>query len=295
MANLTTLHQSIFTPEHTFKPRVLIPSDVYADMLTLVHNYSTEIGWQGFVRKSGTSTYVIDKILVYPQLVTGVTVADDHDKYAAWIGQIDLDDLNKVRLYAHSHVNMAVSPSGTDLNQFDTYKKQTDDFYIMLIMNKRNELRIDIYEKERNKTYVGCEYLISYPENTALLEEAKKQVAKRTYTPRYPSYQGYGNYQRNPYTSGNSFINQTYPSISDAYDFDEFDDYFGLQPKSQPLKDWEKADEDIDSIIDAETLRDIMEEKEQETKRQDSYKRWQQQRAQNKMKSKAKYNKGGKR
>ena len=272
MANLTTLHQSIFTPEHTFKPRVLIPSDVYADMLTLVHNYSTEIGWQGFVRKSGASTYVIDKILVYPQLVTGVTVTDDHEKYAAWIGQIDLDDLNKIRLYAHSHVNMAVNPSGTDLNQFDTYKNQTDDFYIMLIMNKRNELRIDIYEKARNRTYIGCEYLISYPENTTLLEEAKKQVTRRTFV-------------RSPYASGNSFINPTYP----RYDFEEFDNYFG-QPK--PLKDW---DEEEDSIIDAETLHDIMEENEQETKRQDVYKRWQQQRTQNKMKAKAKYHKGGKR
>lgn len=283
MANLTTLHQSIFTPEHTFKPRVLIPSDVYADMLTLVHNYSTEIGWQGFVRKSGASTYVIDKILVYPQLVTGVTVADDHEKYAAWIGQIDLDDLNKVRLYAHSHVNMAVNPSGTDLNQFDTYKKQTDDFYIMLIMNKRNELRIDIYEKERNKTYVGCEYLISYPENTALLEEAKKQVARRTY-PTYPSY------QRHPHTSGNSFINSQYPSQGgNRFDFDEFDDYFWSRP--QPKKDWETED----SIIDAETLKDIMEENEEDLKRQNNYARWQQQRVQNKVKSKAKFNKGGKR
>lgn len=200
MSNLTTLHQSVYTPDPVFKPRVLIPSQVYADMLTLVHHFSSEVGWQGYIRKSGRSTYVIDKILVYPQLVTGVTVKDDHDKYAAWIGQIPIDDLSKIRLYAHSHVNMGVNPSQVDLQQFDTYKQQTDDFYIMLIMNKRNELRIDIYEKEHNRTYVGCEYMISYNQNLELLHEAKQQVQKYC----------------NPALSGNSFFQyQTYPFLEE--------------------------------------------------------------------------------
>lgn len=186
--NLTTLNQSIIPQETPYKPRVLMSAKVYTDILTLVHNFQSEIGWQGYVRKQNQNTYVIEEILVYPQRVTGTTVEDDHEKFAAWIGQIPIDNLNRIRLYGHSHVNMSVYPSGTDLQQFETYKSQTDDFYIMMIVNKRNEFRIDIYDKTTDKHYVGCEYLISYDENKALLAEARRLVERKTFNRTLPTF-----------------------------------------------------------------------------------------------------------
>lgn len=197
--NLTTLNQSTVPTYQTFKPRVLMSARVYADILTLVHNYSSEIGWQGYVRVQNKNTYVIEEILVYPQRVTGATVEDDHEKFAAWIGQIPIDKLNAVRLYGHSHVNMAVNPSGTDIAQFQTYKEQTDDFYVMMIVNKKNEFRIDIYDKATNQTFIGCEFLISYDENKELLAEAEKLVERKVYTYQPRTYGSRGYY---PGTAG---------------------------------------------------------------------------------------------
>lgn len=215
--NLTTLHPStLYDTYKPYKPRVLMPMNVYADILTLVHNYSSEIGWQGYVRRD-RDTYVIEEILIYPQLVTGVTVKDKHNEYAAWIGQIPIEKLNAVRLYAHSHVNMRVDPSAVDLNQFETYKSQTDDFYIMMIVNKKNEFRIDIYDKAKDTTYVGCEFLISYPENKELLAEARRVVERQT----YPAY-GYGHGY--PYS-------QPYIRRGNAQPFD-WDDYFNQLDKA---------------------------------------------------------------
>ena len=68
--NLTTLNQSVIPQETPYKPRVLMSAKVYTDILTLVHNFQSEIGWQGYVRKQNQNTYVIEEILVYPQRVT---------------------------------------------------------------------------------------------------------------------------------------------------------------------------------------------------------------------------------
>ena len=62
---------------------------------------------------------------------------------------------NSLRFQGHSHVNMGVSPSNTDINHQEVIAKSLcdDDFYIFLIVNKRLDTNFFVYDKKTATTY----------------------------------------------------------------------------------------------------------------------------------------------
>ena len=90
------------------------------------------------------SEFEIYDIIVPPHVVTGSTVTADYTKYSEWLNALEDDVFNSLHFHGHSHVNMACSPSGTDMKyrqdvvtQLPVPKNETDDsFYIFCIFNK---------------------------------------------------------------------------------------------------------------------------------------------------------------
>ena len=85
----------------------------------------------------------------YPQKVTGATVNTDQEAYAKWMQELDDETFNSLRFQGHSHVNMGVSPSSTDIENQGRIVSQfgsADHFYIFMIWNNSMDFSARVFD-----------------------------------------------------------------------------------------------------------------------------------------------------
>lgn len=135
-------------------PMIKFTETAYRKMMALVNASNQEIAWHGLVRKlQNPLVYEVYDIVCYPQHTTAATVESDDDNYPMWIMKQPEEVWNNIHLQGHSHVNMGVSPSGTDVENwtklFDTVMADnTATFYIVMIINKAEKIYAKILDKE---------------------------------------------------------------------------------------------------------------------------------------------------
>ena len=175
---------------NTIKPLVIYTPTAYIKAKELVKNNSNEIGWHGIVTRKN-NTFIIRDIIVFPQVVTSATVNPDQIKYQEWLMSQPDDIFPNIRMHGHSHVNMPTHPSGTDMAYREAILTMLgkDDFYIFMILNKRDEVEISIYDLATNFIYetadIQIEVMLS--KQTTLKSFIKEASAQTTmYSP--PSY-----------------------------------------------------------------------------------------------------------
>lgn len=127
----------------------------WTKMMWLVNRFSDEVAWHGVCHRGELFEYFIDDIIVYPQIVNGVHVDTDQAAYRDWLYSQPNEIFCNLRMQGHSHVNMSVSPSGTDIKLFETYLEdlREDDYYIFMIVNKRNEVHVRCYDLLANRYF----------------------------------------------------------------------------------------------------------------------------------------------
>lgn len=133
----------------------------WAKMYALVDAFNKEVQWHGLVSRLDESTFVIEDILIFPHVASSTTVVSDQEEYEEWMNNLSDEQFNACRFHGHSHVNMAVSPSMTDLtyrkNIFENFSTNPmpdeDQFYIFLILNKRREFSGQVYDITENALY----------------------------------------------------------------------------------------------------------------------------------------------
>lgn len=163
-------------------------------MSVLVNGYDSEVGWHGIARRADgePDTFIVEDIIIYPQKVTGTTVTPDQVEYQNWLmGQPD-EIFENIRFQGHSHVNMGVTPSGVDTAFYDEILSQLDDtmFYVFMVINKRFETHIRIYDMLNNIFYGTKDVSIEIMNEVGvdeILAEAKKKVVKEVYQPVVPA------------------------------------------------------------------------------------------------------------
>lgn len=199
------------------KARLYISAIAYLKMMLYVRDTSTEIAWHGTVKRHGKNIFQITDVMLYPQTVTGTTVTTEQDKYNEWIQNLDDDTHNSMRFQGHSHVNMATTPSGTDLTFYNDILQvlPNNDYYIFMIMNKLGNTTLLIYDLAENIIYENedIEYSIvndtqAQPlENgfTEILEDIATQ--KEDYCKTYTYTNTYPNYGQNHNLYGNRLFN----------------------------------------------------------------------------------------
>ena len=142
-------------PELKKRARVQFSLLAYAKRLMLVQDHETEVAWHGLVRKLGTGVYHVYDIVVYPQMVTGVTVRTDKP-YRDWQKLLDNETFFALRMDGHSHVNMGTTPSADDRQVRDDVIAQMGgrwQFHIFEICNKRADCNFLIFDLEDNLIY----------------------------------------------------------------------------------------------------------------------------------------------
>lgn len=135
------------------RPTIIVSTEADRKMSALVEQCKDEIAWNGtVVYDEESNTYFIEDIFVFPQIVTRST-AESTDDYGIWLSQFSDEEFSKLRFHGHSHVNMGVSPSGTDIEFQENLINTVQDFYIFAIYNKRGEFNVWIYDKIKNLVY----------------------------------------------------------------------------------------------------------------------------------------------
>lgn len=193
----------------------------YAKMQYLVSKFSTESGWHGIARRVAPdkSDFIVDDIMIYPQQVTGATVSTDQKEYEEWLANLPDDVFNNVRFHGHSHVDFACSPSSVDMEHRNGLLQQlgSNDFYIFMIMNKKNTYSIAVYDMACNTLFETQDVDVKVFEDTTgfskLMDDAEKMIKTKSYSAGY----SYGNYTAGAYTGayGKSY-NSSYPSGKSA-------------------------------------------------------------------------------
>jgi hypothetical protein len=118
-------------------------------MTSIVHETDSECAWHGVVERTGNLFKIVD-ILVYPQQATAATVESHDEKYGPWTQQLSDEVFFKLRMQGHSHVNFGVSPSVTDSRFYEKLLENIKDYYIFIIMNKKQKIWANIYDIENN-------------------------------------------------------------------------------------------------------------------------------------------------
>lgn len=166
-------------------PTIMITADAYIKMRKLVEETSTEIGWYGTVEEHG-SQFLITDILVYPQIVTGATCEQDDDRMFEFELALTDEQVNTKRFQGHSHVNMGVTPSAVDENFYKDILTQVNDYFIIMITNKKDDIYLRFYDKTNNLVYEDLDLIIVSNEGVNYDEWYKTEIeklSKKVFTP----------------------------------------------------------------------------------------------------------------
>lgn len=186
--------------------------EAFNKMLLIIMNEEKEVGWHGVSERVSETEFVVKDILVYPQQVTATTVDTDEEEYAKWLIKIGEDNFNNLHFHGHSHVNMGVTPSSTDMGHRQDITSQlgSEDYYIFMIWNKSLRWSAAVYDMKTNIQYEteDVDVVIPFSDGTTagdLIKELKDKV-KPYVSPvtKYPAYQG------SSYTTGSSYQGSSY-------------------------------------------------------------------------------------
>ena len=174
------------------KAEVCFENEAFKKMKALISTCDKEIGWYGIVKRTSERKFVVKDILMFPQTVTGSTVQTDDEEFISWESGLSDEEFTGKTFYGHSHVNMGVSPSGTDLEFQDNLLQNVTDFYIFGIFNKKNDHWLNIYDVKNNILYENKDIEYTYYESEAetwakgVIEKYVKEPKKPLVSPVKP-------------------------------------------------------------------------------------------------------------
>jgi hypothetical protein len=187
------------------KPRLLIESDLIAEMQYVVNSYNKELEFRAFLKydKDKHALTAYGPLFIPKQKVTSATFETSPDNEIALMEEV-MDaghDPSLLRFHCHSHVNMGVSPSGTDT---DFILKQQElmqnGWYVRTILNKRGELHVDICNFDTFTMWESCDYTtnMEVKRHKELKKIIEDRVQAETYNNRtvYPRGTNYYDYDR---------------------------------------------------------------------------------------------------
>lgn len=165
-------------------------------MQTLISGWDKEVGWYGTAEKVDHQTYRITDILLFPQYTSGTyidDVKDDPLEITRWEQSLTDEQYNSRRFFGHSHVNMGVSPSGTDTDMCRRFANSCvaavdNRFCMTVIINKKAEMNWWLYDADTNIEYKNSdiEFAIEIEDGLTCADyyEDSKELVKelRSYT-----------------------------------------------------------------------------------------------------------------
>ena len=212
-------------------PSVYITAKAHGKMLALVKNCDIEIAWMASVHRDDDNDFVIRDVYVPLQecgaASTDISEDGDAELMMELLGQGLASEVNALRCWGHSHVDMAVNPSGTDDDTtqkfIDNLSEVGSDHFIRLIGNKRGDLMCHVYLMDQGVTLNNPPIHVRKDDvdyTDWALEQIATKVTRITYT--YP----YGGSYTGGWYGGESYTRPKNPNsgITDWFDQLEADE-----------------------------------------------------------------------
>lgn len=161
-------------------PNVLINSDALTKMFIYTKECSDEIGWLGTVKDLGKNNYYINDVYLFAQEVHGATTEITPEGLSAFGEEIlarpdGMDIWNDLKLWGHSHVNMAVFASGQDDKQMDEFATIGHEWFIRLICNKKGDMTIDFFDYAKGIAFLDVPwYEVASDQEQTLLDQIRE-------------------------------------------------------------------------------------------------------------------------
>lgn len=135
-------------------PDVYISSNAHSKMWSLVKMCDIEISWLSTVIREDNGDFLITDVIVPEQTCSSATTEIDKSGVNNMIEEMLNEgrgkDLNDMKCWGHSHVDMNVKPSHTDEGQTKEFLDKRKDFFIRLICNKRGDMGCSVYLRDEN-------------------------------------------------------------------------------------------------------------------------------------------------
>lgn len=199
-----------FTMKSDRRATITILPDAFSKMQTILMVNDKEVAWHAVTERVSETEFIVKDVIVYPQEVTSVTVDTDDEEYAKWLIAIGEETFNNLHGQMHSHVNMGVSPSSTDMVHREKIVSQLcdEDYYIFMIWNKSLKWSGAIYDMQSNALYEteDIDVRVEYADGTTAgdvikdLNDKVKTYKPATYKPAAyngGSYYSYGEGKKN--------------------------------------------------------------------------------------------------
>lgn len=189
----------IVTSKQIKEPQIYILDNAWIKIQTLVQENNSEVAWHCLVEQYPDNKFVIYDVLVFPQEVTGATANGIDGEYETWLATLPDEQFDFLKCHMHSHVNMAVTPSGTDENYYNSLMTQVKDYYITMIINKSNQYHLRFYDKINNLMWYDLTFKLCDSKGNLYddwYESIKDNIKTKTYTTPYPNL-----YQNNLFDS----------------------------------------------------------------------------------------------
>lgn len=199
------------------KAKIIYTETAWYKQSMLIQHNSGEVAWHPLTKRGENDfEYYVYDIIVHPQQVNGAKVDTDPVEYANWIMSDEIDPyFDDIRCRAHSHVNMGVSPSGTDLSDWDEVLKGFNSqeresiFYIFMIWNKKGEKTIKIYDFLKNILFETEDVTIEVAEDGMGLKKFIRESDKLITTKTYSTYGSRNSYYNNGYYGNSGYYNNS--------------------------------------------------------------------------------------
>lgn len=147
-----------------FIPLLLINQQALYKMWTYVDSCSDEIGWLGTIQEK-KGFYYLDDVFLFHQEVHATTTEITVDGLTSFAEELlqqenGMELWNTMRVWGHSHVNMAVFASGQDDAQMKTFGEAGNPYFFRIISNKKGELKVDMFHYANGITYLDVPWEI---------------------------------------------------------------------------------------------------------------------------------------
>ena len=187
-----TYSKKIDEKQVTERMKVVFTPTAYTKMMMLVMSYTSEVGWHGLVQRVNEHEFLITDIVVYPQYVTGATVNTDQAEYEKWGLTFSGEQYNQLRFHGHSHVNFAPTPSATDMQHREGIVSDllADGFYIFMIVNKKRNFTVAIYDMPSNTLYetADVDVVLQGDDIEAFMKDSEQKVKSKFASTSYQSF-----------------------------------------------------------------------------------------------------------
>lgn len=179
-------------------PKVRVSARAIIKMEILAAAIDLEVGWLGTAVREGDD-FLAKDVFLFKQTVSGGHTEISEEALGDFASELLMRDggeeiFNEMNSWGHSHVEGGTYPSFQDDDQMSLFQKNGKDFFLRSIINRRGEMRFDIYDWANGLIYNQApweEKGDAFPPDHEIAEieqELRAEMLEKVTALKYPVY-----------------------------------------------------------------------------------------------------------